>query len=56
MIPWARRRYGAEMGWGDLADNFFTAAAGNLVGGVGLVTLTRFTQARSGGGSRRGSD
>jgi len=43
-------RYGAAMGWGDFAGNFFTAAAGNMVGGIGLVTLTRFTQARSGGG------
>jgi len=48
-------RYGSTMGWGDLADNFFTAAAGNMVGGIGLVTLTRFTQARSGGG-RSASD
>ena len=44
-------RYGAKMGWGDWAGNFFTAAAGNIVGGIGLVTLTRFTQARSGSGS-----
>jgi formate/nitrite transporter FocA (FNT family) len=47
-------RYGSTMGWGDFAGNFFTAAAGNMVGGIGLVTLTRFTQARS--GARTASD
>jgi formate/nitrite transporter FocA (FNT family) len=38
-------RYGADIGWGDLASNFGIAAVGNLVGGLLLVTLTRFSQA-----------
>jgi formate/nitrite transporter FocA (FNT family) len=41
-------RYGAPVGWGDMFDNFFTAMAGNLVGGVLFVTLNRFNQAKSG--------
>lgn len=39
-------RYGADVGWGDVLGNFGLAAAGNLVGGVLFVTLTRFGQAR----------
>ena len=39
-------RYGADIGWGDIAPNFGIAAVGNLVGGLLLVTLTRFSRAR----------
>ena len=46
-------RYGGTAGTGDLVDNFFVAAAGNLVGGVAFVTLTRFGQAKAGGGATR---
>jgi formate-nitrite transporter family protein len=41
-------RYGAGYDWTFIATNFFIAAAGNIIGGIGLVTLTRFTQGRSG--------
>jgi formate-nitrite transporter family protein len=44
-------RFGAHVPWSFVVSNFFLAAAGNMIGGIGLVTLTRFTQARSGGGS-----
>lgn len=44
-------RFGAHVPWSFVVSNFFLAAAGNMVGGIGLVTLNRFTQARSGGGS-----
>lgn len=33
-------------GWSDVAQNFGVALIGNLVGGLGLVTLTRVVQAR----------
>lgn len=33
--------------WADVAQNFAIALLGNLVGGLGLVTLTRVVQARS---------
>jgi formate/nitrite transporter FocA (FNT family) len=39
-------RYGADYGWADLFTNFFVAAAGNAVGGLLFVTLTRTGQAR----------
>jgi formate/nitrite transporter FocA (FNT family) len=42
-------RYGAPIPWSFVLENFFVAAGGNMVGGIGLVTLNRFTQARSGG-------
>jgi formate/nitrite transporter FocA (FNT family) len=42
-------RYGAPIPWTFVLENFFVAAGGNMVGGIGLVTLNRFTQARSGG-------
>jgi formate/nitrite transporter FocA (FNT family) len=48
-------RYGADVGWGDFVENFLTAAAGNMVGGIGFVTLTRFMQARSGVGGKASS-
>jgi formate-nitrite transporter family protein len=38
-------RYGSALGWGDLLENLGVAVAGNLVGGVLFVTLTRFGQA-----------
>lgn len=41
-------RFGAHIPWSFLVENFFVAAAGNAVGGIGLVTLNRFAQARSG--------
>jgi|SRR3954447_8037333 len=41
-------RYGADIPWIFVLQNFFVAAAGNMIGGIGLVTLNRFTQARSG--------
>lgn len=44
-------RFGAHVPWSFVVSNFFLAAAGNMIGGIGLVTLNRFTQARSGGGS-----
>ena len=43
-------RFGAHVSYAFVVGNFFLAAAGNLLGGVGLVTLNRFTQARSGAG------
>jgi len=45
-------RYGAGYDWVFIVQNFFLAAAGNAVGGIGLVTLNRFTQGRSGSRSR----
>jgi formate/nitrite transporter FocA (FNT family) len=43
-------RYGADVGYGDVAANAGIAAAGNLLGGVVFVTLTRFGQARASAG------
>jgi formate/nitrite transporter FocA (FNT family) len=43
-------RYGAAIPWDFVLGNFFLAAAGNMLGGIGLITLNRFTQARSGSG------
>jgi formate/nitrite transporter FocA (FNT family) len=40
-------RFGAPVPWLFVLGNFGLAAAGNLLGGVGLVTLNRFTQARA---------
>ena len=40
-------RFGADIPWLYVLGNFALAAAGNMLGGIGLVTLTRFTQARS---------
>ncbi len=42
-------RYGAHIPWSFVIENFFIAAAGNMIGGIGLVTLNRFTQAKAGG-------
>jgi formate-nitrite transporter family protein len=44
-------RYGAHIPWTFVLGNFFLAAAGNMIGGIGLVTLNRFTQAKSGSSS-----
>jgi formate/nitrite transporter FocA (FNT family) len=41
-------RYGAHFHWYFIAGNFGLAAAGNMLGGVGLVTLNRLTQGKSG--------
>jgi len=41
-------RYGAHFGWTFIVGNFFLAAAGNMVGGLGLVTLNRLTQGKQG--------
>jgi formate/nitrite transporter FocA (FNT family) len=38
-------RFGADVGAGDIAVNFAIAAAGNLIGGLLFVTLTRTSQA-----------
>ena len=40
-------RFGAHIQWSFVAGNFFLAAAGNILGGIGLVTLNRFTQAKA---------
>jgi len=50
-------RFGAHIPWSFVVGNFFLAAAGNMVGGIGLITITRFTQAKSGSrsGARRAS-
>ena len=42
-------RYGADVGLGDTAENFLLAAIGNLIGGIVFVTLTRTSQAKTGG-------
>jgi formate-nitrite transporter family protein len=39
-------RYGADVGYADVTANLGVAIVGNLVGGVLLVTLTRFSQAK----------
>lgn len=41
-------RYGAGYDWTFIATNFVIAAAGNVIGGIGLVTLNRLTQGRAG--------
>jgi formate/nitrite transporter FocA (FNT family) len=46
-------RFGAHIPWSFVVSNFFLAAAGNIVGGVGLVTLNRLTQGKSGARPRR---
>lgn len=47
-------RFGAHVPWSFVLTNLFLAGAGNMVGGIGLVTLNRFTQARSGARSSSG--
>ena len=41
-------RYGAHFNWAFIAGNFALAAVGNLLGGIGLVTLNRLTQGKAG--------
>jgi len=41
-------RYGAHYSWLFILGNFGLAAAGNIVGGIGLVTLNRLTQGKAG--------
>jgi formate/nitrite transporter FocA (FNT family) len=41
-------RFGAHVPWSFVVENFFLAAGGNMLGGIGLVTLNRFTQAKAG--------
>jgi len=45
-------RYGADIPWIFVLGNFGLALVGNMAGGILLVTLNRFTQARSGGNAR----
>jgi hypothetical protein len=45
-------RYGADISGWFVLGNFGLAAAGNIVGGIGLVTLNRLTQGSQGGRSR----
>jgi formate-nitrite transporter family protein len=46
-------RYGAHIPRSFVVGNFFLAAAGNMLGGIGLITLNRFTQAKSGATASR---
>ena len=41
-------RYGAHFAWTFVLGNFLLAAAGNMVGGLGLVTINRLTQGKQG--------
>ena len=41
-------RFGAHLAWTFILGNFFLAAAGNMLGGLGLVTLNRLTQGKLG--------
>jgi formate/nitrite transporter FocA (FNT family) len=41
-------RFGAHFNWAFIAGNFGIAALGNIVGGIGLVTLNRLTQGKAG--------
>jgi len=41
-------RFDAHFGWTFIVGNFFLAAAGNMLGGLGLVTLNRLTQGKQG--------
>jgi formate/nitrite transporter FocA (FNT family) len=45
-------RFGAHFAWTFILGNFFLAAAGNMLGGIGLVTLNRLTQGKQGERSR----
>lgn len=38
--------FGAAVGWGDFGSALLIATAGNLLGGLGLVTLTHISQAK----------
>jgi formate-nitrite transporter family protein len=41
-------RFGADFAWTFILGNFLLAAAGNMLGGLGLVTLNRLTQGKQG--------
>ena len=41
-------RFAAHFPWTFIVGNFFLAAAGNMLGGLGLVTLNRLTQGKQG--------
>lgn len=41
-------RFGAHFAWTFILGNFLLAAAGNMLGGLGLVTLNRLTQGKQG--------
>ncbi|HEY6016185.1 MAG TPA: formate/nitrite transporter family protein [Gaiellaceae bacterium] len=45
-------RFGSHIPAAFVVGNFFLAVAGNMLGGVGLVTLNRITQGKSGGNAR----
>ena len=45
-------RFGAHIPWIFVLGNFGLAAAGNMIGGIGLVTLNRLTQGKAGGNAR----
>ena len=42
-------RFGAHLSWLFILGNFGLAAAGNMLGGIGLVTLNRFAQGKAEG-------
>jgi formate/nitrite transporter FocA (FNT family) len=46
------RRFGADIPWSFVAGNLGLAAAGNMLGGIGLVTLNRLTQGTAGARTR----
>jgi formate/nitrite transporter FocA (FNT family) len=46
------RRLGADIPWSFVAGNLGLAAAGNMLGGIGLVTLNRLTQGTAGARTR----
>jgi formate/nitrite transporter FocA (FNT family) len=41
-------RLGSHFSWTFILGNFALAAAGNMLGGLGLVTLNRLTQGKQG--------
>jgi formate-nitrite transporter family protein len=47
-------RYGLPIHWTFILGNFLLAAAGNMVGGIGLVTLNRLTQGHQGSRKQSG--
>jgi formate-nitrite transporter family protein len=49
-------RFGADIGGLDVVQNFFVAAAGNMVGGLLFVTLTRTGQAIGSGNGKHDAD
>jgi formate/nitrite transporter FocA (FNT family) len=45
-------RFGAHVPWTFFFENLGVAAGGNMLGGIGLVTLNRLTQGKAGGSAR----